>query len=95
MTCPLGTVHRYLSPSPAGHEAGDPDRCACGEARPEPCRECGYPVLEHGPAESPACRHPRLHEHVWGPEKGEGRMHALAIARGWEPAVCVVCGEPR
>lgn len=27
--------HRYISPSNAGHEAGDPDRCACGEARPE------------------------------------------------------------
>ena len=27
-------VHTFLSPSPAGHEAGDPDRCACGEWKP-------------------------------------------------------------
>ena len=36
--------HVFLSPSPAGHEAGDPDRCACGEWKPdeERCQRCGH-----------------------------------------------------
>lgn len=35
------------------------------------------------------------HEHVWGPQTGEGRLHALAIAHGWYPLVCVECGRPQ
>lgn len=35
------------------------------------------------------------HRHIWGPRTGIGRVIALAIAKGWLPAVCVECGKPR
>ena len=51
------------------------------------CPECGHEHLPAGDAAAPA-----PHVHVWGPLKGPGRLTALAVAKGWEEAVCVECG---